>query len=78
MRSYQQRSTVQRARQFEQNNGEISPEEIQRNRERAQRGLNKYIAKYKEHMAQQVAISQPGDDPDSYRDERKQRKWRGR
>jgi hypothetical protein len=71
MRNYHQRSThLQRARQHEQNNGEIPPEEIQRNRERAQRGINKYIAKYKEHMAQQAAISQPGDDPDSYRDEK--------
>jgi hypothetical protein len=71
MRSHQHRSThLQRARQHEQNNGEISPEEIQRNRERAQRGLNKYIAKYKEHMAQQAAISEPGDAPDSYRDEK--------
>jgi LysM repeat protein len=71
MRSYQHRSThLQRTRQNEQNNGEISPEEIQRNRERAQRGINKYIAKYKEHMAKQAAISSPEDAPDSYRDEK--------
>jgi hypothetical protein len=70
MRNYHQRSThLQRAHQFEQNNGEISPEEIQRNRERAQRGLNKYIAKYKEHMAQQAAISQPGDENEKEADE---------
>jgi hypothetical protein len=71
MRSHQHRSThIQRAQQFEQNSSEISPEEIQRNRERAQRGINKYIAKYKDHMAQQAAISQPGDDPDSHPDEK--------
>jgi uncharacterized protein YehS (DUF1456 family) len=70
MRSYQHRSThLQRARQNEQNNGEISPEEIQRNRERAQRGINKYIAKYKEHMAKQAAISSPEDAPEKEADE---------
>jgi outer membrane protein OmpA-like peptidoglycan-associated protein len=70
MRNYHQRSThLQRARQHEQNNGEISPEEIQRNRERAQRGLNKYIAKYKEHMAQQAAISSPDDANEKEADE---------